>query len=647
MRYSRITRRGLVMAMLLCLGVAVLWLWSASIPLVPSAAQGFATNTPVPTAQPFATNTAQPTATITPTVTATNTPPAPPAAPETNYALRLWLEQDYIDLLLSQLAALDTGGADARLAIRLTQYELRQRIPNAPRAAADRDALIRAALAAPRGAVEMRRLVRPAIQDALNNNLIIEDGTYNGFRIDLADANLDNRDMTDAVIRILYPADATTAEQVSYNEFIPALRGADGTYRLLETAYDLPAVPFGEINGVTLDRIEDVNRDGLDEMVLLVDDGQVNRRLFVVGLRNNQAADLTRPNEQIRFGAIVSWPVQGEGRTPPDLNVLNYQMVSALPDWPCISQQPVTWSYTNNLYRPSVDLNARYVKQDTLGCTLHEAEPLFDLAAAEAIDLIEAALRQYPNSAPGTDRALLTLAMFYVLEGQLGRAIEIGEGLLAETTEADTWAAQQARTLVDAASVRGNTALGICEALQFGADAPACDMDALLGRYLKDIPLRVEGDLLQQLDLFSLPVVETVRIEEIGRSPRTAIRFDIRNTGWWAFAQQRDGSYSVEAAEPPTGFEAATFPAGLTQAPETAYDALFVDNDPASAISLLETLERNNPNAELAPGARYLLALSYDLLGDRAGARSAYYGLWQSFPRSLWGELAARHLERR
>lgn len=628
------------------LSLCVCWI-ALSLAWVPGSAQSsFATNTPLPTFTPppdiFVINTPVP------TPTATFTPPAPPAAPADRYALRLWLEADYVALLLQQIAALEDGGVDARLALRLTQYELQRRLPNAPRDPQRLETLVEAFVAAPRGAADMQAFVRPYIQAALNSDALDDAGTYNGFRVDVADANLDGRAGTDAIVRILYPAEATTAEQVIYNEFVPALRDENGNLRFVETHYALDAVPFGNLRGIALERIADVNRDRVDELVLRVDDGQVNQRLYIVGVRNGVATDLTRPGESIRFGQIVSWPLTSESRRAPDLTVLNLRAVSALPDWPCNSQQAFTWVYENNFYRPTTELNARYTNQNTLGCTLHEAEPLFALPPEDAIATVEAALSTFSLTSPAIDRALLTLAMLYVVQGRLDQAISTAQSVLPEdTSDTESWSARQATALIEAASISGNTALGICEALQFAGEAPACDMDALLGRYLRTIPLRTNTDLLAQLDLFSLPVLDSVLVEEIGRLPRTTMRFDIRNTGWWSFAAQRDGSYDIQASEPPGGFEPPTFPPGLLQAPASAVAALIEQNDPASVLAILETLERNNPGVPLAPNAYYLRALSYDFLGDRGNARSGYYDLWQRFPQSLWGELAARHLERR
>jgi len=44
---------------------------------------------------------------------------------------------------------------------------------------------------------------------------------------------------------------------------------------------------------------------------------------------------------------------------------------------------------------------------------------------------------------------------------------------------------------------------------------------------------------------------------------------------------------------------------------------------------------------------RYLQALGYDLLADRITARQSYLSLWLDNTESIWGQLAAVHLERR
>ena len=81
--------------------------------------------------------------------------------------------------------------------------------------------------------------------------------------------------------------------------------------------------------------------------------------------------------------------------------------------------------------------------------------------------------------------------------------------------------------------------------------------------------------------------------------------------------------------------------------PQTAYDALLERDNPAEVLNILDTQQRNRPGTPFDSAARFLRALSYDLLADRRKAQPAYYSLWHDDPISVWGQLAAAHLERR
>ncbi|MBZ0302333.1 MAG: hypothetical protein K8J31_21475, partial [Anaerolineae bacterium] len=105
--------------------------------------------------------------------------------------------------------------------------------------------------------------------------------------------------------------------------------------------------------------------------------------------------------------------------------------------------------------------------------------------------------------------------------------------------------------------------------------------------------------------------------------------------------------YTAEKADPLPGFEPIKPPLPLLVAPQAMYDALLQDNDPSALLTVLDNLVRANPQAALSAEMRYLQALSFDLLADRVHARQAYYDLWQQSPRSIWGQLAADHLEQR
>lgn len=641
------TRLNIVL--LLCVLCAALLV--SLVPVHESFAQGFATNTPQGGTDKIS-DTSAPTVTLDASVLAASTPVptaavSTPDAPIEFYALRQWLEQDVIDLLLAQIAVLSTNDSeDNRLAVRLTAHELVARTPGAPTSIVQRERLLAALVMAPRGSVDMRWLLHPYLAQALNNLKPETTFELSGFRVDITPARLNPDGVPDAVLHILYPADATNPDDVLYEEYLLATRTEDGSFNMLPLQYELPPAPFGEIASVNLQRLNDVNRDGLDEMVLLVDDGSPNNRLFVIANRNNEAIDLALPGEQIRVGRIVSWDVTLDSPDIPVLNILNFQVESTAPDWDCLSEIPAEWHYENNYYRLRVAALAEYTPQDTLGCTLHTAEPLFAKTPREAISLIETSLVEYSTQAPSADRALMTLAMLYVIEGRISEAQGAAMAAVLDA-EPDSWVVQQSEALLAALGISSNTALDICEALVLASPEPACDIDSLLGRYLALTTFNTETDLIQQLETAGFPVLESIIIAEIGKANRTAVSFNYTGSGWWGFAAQRDGTYLVEKANPPTGFEAAVFPPGLLQTPDGALNALLVDNDPLTALAIIQTLEQNNAGLPLSPQAFYVKALSYDLSAQRQEARQAYFDLWTRAPRSIWGQLAAQHLERR
>ncbi|QPC82692.1 hypothetical protein G4Y79_23910 [Phototrophicus methaneseepsis] len=636
----------------LCMGLAVIFFMLPE----PLAAQApFATNTPqpataVPTSPPslFATNTAP----ADRQVIAPNTPmptaviPQSPQAPLENYALRLWLESDLIDLALEQIAALDADDVDTQRAVQLTMYELVDRFPNAPSNPADLEELLQAMLNAPIGTVDMRPLVHRYVEDALNSNGQVADFTVGSFTISALTANLDGRNGEDAVMQVRAYSGGDEPTTL-YDEIVLATRTESGAFQVVPIDYELPAVPFGDSQSVMLQRASDVNRDGLDEVVIEVEDSGPGMRLYIVGVRNGVVMDLVAPGQQIRAGQIVDWPVDNPEIREPELSVIQVDTVSESPDWPCLSEIPVTWMYSNNFYRPSTEMNASMTNQDSLGCALLAAEPILANEPVDAINLLNAALEQYGVNVPGANRALMTLAMAYTLNGQLDEAISIAQSV-EPIGETGSWIARQSRALLDAIAVPSNTALDICEALVVASEAPACDTDAVLAFYFTRVNLTTQEDLTAQLNAVSLPVVEAVPVAELGRPNRLVVQFAIEGTSWWGFSPDaRSQTYSAELVPAPAGFEPLQPGVTTLEVPDAAYDALLVDDDPADVLNILDTLASNNPSIPATPAMIYLRALSYDLLASRADARVTYFNAWSNFPMMLWGQLASKHLELR
>ncbi|MEL7436224.1 MAG: hypothetical protein AAFN11_19950, partial [Chloroflexota bacterium] len=220
--------------------------------VIPSAAQGgaFATNTPVGNTGDDAD------ATVAPMIFATNTPaggiastPVPTmiptqAGPESvlfNYALRFWLEEDLVNVLFDQVNALTAEEEDAQLAVNILLYELERRFPGAPTDPEQRAQLIEAVINAPVGTLDMRTIVEPFVQNAINMNPDAGTIEANGFQITLTPVNLDGANGTDRLVQIRYVDDE---DVVRYDEYRLATATENNTFALLPTTYDIPAVPF-------------------------------------------------------------------------------------------------------------------------------------------------------------------------------------------------------------------------------------------------------------------------------------------------------------------------------------------------------------------------------------------------------------------
>lgn len=641
------TRRIATIFLTVCVLMVMFML---TLPITAQSGGLFATNTPAN--MPFPTNTppASDASSGNNALFATNTPPAiiptetpaGPSAPLFNYGLQNWLEQDFLPVVYGQIANLDPDDPQTQTALQLTLYEMAFRFPDAPRRLEDRRQLISAMLDAPVGLIDMRSIVRPFIESAINGSEGAGILNIDGFEVDLTPANLNSDGGTDAVVHITYRRDGV----ILYDDVALAIAESGGVYRFLPSDYNLYAVPFGGIKSITIDAIADVNRDRLDEVLITVDDGQLNRRLVIVGSRNGRAVELVEPDQQLRYYQIVSFPYDNPEISDPALEVVTFRPDSEYPDWICNSQMIFTWRFDRNFYRPTSELNARFTQVDSLGCTLMNAEPLFGKEPIESITLIENALIEYGFDVPSGTRALMTLAMLYALDGRLEDARNTAQSILP-AGETNTWEARQAGALLRALDSTSNTGLAICAILAQSGAAPACDMNALIGRYLNLVDLRTDTDLVEQLESYGLPVLEVVTISTIGRSDREVVSFALPKTEWWGFVARPNGQYEVEPAEAPAGFEEASFPMGQVEPSESAYNALFVDNDPTAVLNILRNEERANPDAPFAPSGLYLRALAYDLTASREDARQAYYDLWVRYPNSIWAGLAQQHLVQR
>lgn len=593
-----------------------------------------------------------------PLVIATNTPSAPTALPQSfatatpfisggvmlpeasfdNYALRLWLEGDMLEVLYNAILLVDENDPETSRAVSLMQFELERRFPGAPRDIAQRERLIKAALNAPRGTVDMRPLVRPYIQAALNNQPSATEIEINGFSVEVINADVDGVNPVDALITIQYLAD----DVVLYQDFVFATRDTDNLYTIVPAEADILAAPFGEIESIRLNRVGDVNRDGLDEMVIRVNDGSLNSQLLIQGYRSGVIVDLTLPNSPIRLAKIDNWATDTTDPEPV-LSAVEYR-IETESNWGCISEQVVTWEYSNNYYRSTG--SSDFVPQDTMACRLHGEEPLFLLPTKEAITKIEENLAFYGVEDPAAPRAVMTLAMLYVLQGEVNRASQLAETVPIREPDAE-WAANQSTVMLSALANPGNTAINICDQLLEANADGACDMDGVLERLFIDLEFKTNVPILESLEVINLPIAETMIISELGKADRTAVRFDLAGSSWWAFAPVGENdTYTFERIESPTEEETELVSPELT-APQSVYDTLLIEGDIAAAINILDGMMQENPSRIPTTEVLFIEALGNDLLGNRQIARRAWFDVWIGDPDSVWGQLAARHLELR
>lgn len=636
----------------LCFAIVILCMTLLSI-VIPITAQegGFATNTPVGQDDAVANTSSVP-------MFATNTPEGmtPDDMTDTevtvlsgptdflfNYALRFWLEADFVELVFEQIESLEAGDEDHQLAVNLLLYEMATRFPNAPTDSTQRIRMINAMLNAPVvGALDMRSIVYPFFQNAIDAHAADFIFEAEGFEFAMTPTNLDGTGNIDRLVHVTYEQNGV----VLYEEYLLATANTSSSYTLLQPTYDLPAAPHGEVTSVQMEYLSDVNNDTLDELVLRVDDGQVSDRLYIIQHRNGRAVDLVDPARELRVGLLIDWAVTEEMVRAPELVVLEFQSLSEYPDWICNSEIEYTWRFERNLYRRFVDLNENFTPIDSLGCTLRNSD-LFSLPPAEAIAEVESALLNYGFDAPSANRALMTLSMLYVLTGRLDDARNTAQSIFT-IGDGNSWESQQATALITATNASGNTALDICEALASASEFPACDMNAVLGRLLGALELSTGDDLISQLEATGLPVLESTVVSEIGRADRIAVQFALTDTEWWGFYDGRDGTYHVEPIAAPFGFEETGFPEAQLDVPQSAYDALMVENNPGRVLTAINNILRDNPSdLPLRPSALYLQALAYEFSGDRNSARAIYYAIWETYPASVWGEMASAHLELR
>jgi hypothetical protein len=600
-------------------------LWKLSLILVLGLlwiAPGSAQEKPLPPA--FATNTAVP-------------PPlliSTPAAAINRYALRNWNAADLQSVLATALRQLQPGNREMQKRIGLIQYELQRRFPGAPRDPTSREALLNLTLAAPPGSVDMRAIMRPYIETVVNQQPRLEDFALEGFQVNLQAANLDRRDPPDALLHLQYQRGDGT---VLYDDYLPLLASDSGPWRVL-SASSLPAAPGPQTQAIHLLGLADYNEDGIDEIALSLDDGQLNQEIRVFGWRSGELVSLIQPGSSIRYAELIAWE-------PGDALEVRLRRVED-ETWQCLGTRDISWQWNANLFRPMPDSQGWFF-DNSVNCLLYGAEPIFAQPIDEALASIGDILALAPDPASfAVQRARMIQVMLQVFDGDVGSALALALELQS-SAEAGSWLEQQASILVAGLMQSEIRPLEICAALLAAHKDGACHIDDALSRMLNESPLRRDMPIAEQLAELGIVVRDQFTVSQVGLADREVVGFDLAGEHWWAFGPLDRDFYHAEAVSTPAQFQRVNAPLPLIVAPESAYDALLIEDNPATVLTALDNLLRANPQAAVSPEVRYLQALGLDLLADRTRARQAYYDLWQQEPLSIWGQLAADHLEAR
>ncbi|MDK3158953.1 hypothetical protein QPK87_20580 [Kamptonema cortianum] len=593
---------------------------------------------------PFATNTPRAGSPLSPTATLNV-----PDAPFERYALRLLTEADVLGMLESTLAGFREPSEETALAVALIQGELARRFPAAPRSAEQRDRILMAMLSSPRGQVDARSFAYGYIADALTAENPIFNATYTferaGFRYTLTAANFNGAGALDAIVHVTYPASAVQPEDVRFDIYVAAEVTSSGAWRVLPALPAYPAAPLGSVQQIMLERAADLTGDSIAELAVAIDDGSLNRRLEIFGWRGDRMVNLLAPGETIAFGLINAL----DGGSPIVVQTLREESAR----WNCLSQQEQRWSWSLNAFRRNPIGGFR--DQNTLGCAIYRLEPIFSQPWGQSRSAIETLLMTFPVLDPAVPRARVALAMLTALSGNVSDAAN-QMITLREAYPDDEWVQAQASAFLRAASNPSATPLQLCGALHSaGVNGDGmCDPDDALEYILTSNPPLRSLPLSTQLAAYGLITLDQFTITEAGRLPRELLRLRLSDFGspdlWWIFAPLQPDTYTATRAEPPAGSTPEVIAPSVLP-PTNAYTLLIDENNPRAALTLIDTAVRAateaNPFVPISPSLRYMRALAYDLLNDRVTARQEYFNLWTSSPGSVWGQLAAAHLERR
>ena len=522
----------------------------------------------------------------------TNTPlPEPlllttPAAPMNRYALRTWNAGDLQAVLARYLRQLQPGGKEMQKLVRLMQYELERRFPGAPRTMAARLALLSTMLAAPRGSVDLRDIARPYIENLLNQHGGPADFSAQGFQIEATAANFDGRAPQDALLHVRY---RDSGGDLRYEDYLPVVTGETGQWQVLSTPI-LPAAPSPDVEAITLEGVEDYNRDGVVEIALSLDRGDLNRELRIFGWRGGGLASLTPPGSPLLYQTLRSWEPGG----PIEVTQVREEDAA----WRCLGELQVNWDWRSNLFRPTPD-PAGWFFASSAGCLLYGAEPIFAQPFDKSLSTLNKIVAAAPDASDfAVQRARVMQAMLHLFDGDVGGGLAIALDLQSKA-ETGSWLAQQAAVLVSGLSQTDIKPLEICAALVAIQTDGGCNVDDALGRMLSENPLRRDEAIAPQLADLGIHVQGQATVSQVGMLDREVVRFELAGEHWWSFAPLDQDYYRAERTQPLPELSRATAPLPLIVAPQSMYDALLVDDNPAAVLTALDNLVREHPRAAI------------------------------------------------
>ncbi|MEL6270804.1 MAG: hypothetical protein AAFV33_04365 [Chloroflexota bacterium] len=564
---------------------------------------------------------------------ATNTPrPSTPAAVD-QYALRLWTSVDLTQLLEDQLARLNQEDSDPTIfTAQLALYELEERFPATFEDADLQERLLPLALNAPPGTVDARPIVRPYVERLMTRNRDVFNpalaATYNvgAFRVIVQPVGATPLSSTDVILRI-------NDDNSGYQDVVFA-RFSNDDVSVLPAFPDYPAAPFGDATAVELLRVDDINGNGSEEFAVAVTrEGTLNRDLYVYGVRGDEAFELTIPPEQMIVAGEPQWE---DGQ----FSVLERRL-QANSFWGCSERRRVLWSWGNNTFFPQPQ--SVFAAGSGLACTLDAQGNVFTLAPTDAIAQLEPLIADVQPVSTVT-RVNMVLATLYLLNGQPNEAAQYASTVIEDAPEGSP-RARQAQTLLEAIGQRDVSPLTVCSTLTLSAPNPVCDIEAVTARVLAD-PFNTTESIEAQLEERRIPYGEVTMLQQIGRRSRPAA-YLLLGEGLWIAFNQADDVYTAEIIDPPEGVETEiTTPASTIDRDNMVF-LLFESDERTAVVTALDTLEANPAVGLLPPDLQFLRAMANDFAGNRQIARQQYYDLWQSDVNGVWGQFAARHLERR